>query len=41
LGKGKVEMAEQLGLQQDNTQDYPNKTKGGKKRGRRNLKESI
>ena len=36
-----MEMAEQLGLQHDNTQDYPNKIKGGKKRSRINLQESI
>ena len=40
-GKGKLGMVEKLGLQQDNTQDIQSKTKGGKKRGRKNIQESI
>jgi len=34
-------MVEQLGMHQENSQDYSNNMKGGMKRGRRNLQESI
>ena len=40
-GQGQVEITEQLRMHQENPQEYSNKMKGGKKRGRRNLQESI
>lgn len=39
--QGNIGMNEQLGIQPENNQDQQSKAKGGKKRGRRNLQESI